>query len=140
MSNTVSFLDFLNINTIGLLLTVSGLALTAWQTKQNSEATTKLNTMTGKLEAMTGTMEGIKDSLSTEYLSEFPHYMPRVDSLLLRAKRNILISYIIPTTCIFTEPEAWRTYKGAIEQVLSPKRKIDVRIVFPNEKDSKSFH
>ncbi len=125
--------DFINVNSVGLFLTVSGLIIAGWQTRQNLQATKRLQRMTEHFQGMTETMEVIKERLSTEYLSEFPHYMPHVDALIVRAKRSVCITYIYPAPGAFSVPDSWRTYKAAIESALRLGSNIRVRAVFPTE-------
>ena len=79
----------LMLTVTGLFLTVAGLLISGWSIKQNANSTKRLESMTSTIGKITATMGEIKDSLSTDYLDKFPDYMPHVDMLISRAKRNV---------------------------------------------------
>ena len=115
----------MNINNIGLVLTVVALALAVWQTwAANRQARALLL---------------ISNALSTKYLGTFPEYMPYVGNLIERAKRELLIICTMPTHGVFSVHEMWLSMKHAIEMALLPDHKVMVSCVFANAATRRTF-
>ena len=104
----------IDLNFIGLLLTIIALLLSVWQTLAARKQTKNLSV--------------ISNALSTRYLGEFPDYLLEIGSLMFRAKKEILIVSAIPCNGVFSSPDAWIRQKHAIELALN--QEIEIKCVF----------
>lgn len=101
------------LSLFGLILTVAALILAFLQTKELGE---------------------IRQALSTQYIGQFPDYIPNVVSLIQRAKKNVLISYGQVTFGIFSYPEKWLEYRNVLDQKLHEGVPIDLLCLDENER------
>jgi hypothetical protein len=100
------------ISLFGLILTVAALILAFYQQRSANSQTKELSE--------------IRHSLSTQYIGQFPDYIPNVVSLIQSARKKVLIAYGQVTFGIFSYREKWLEYRAALEQKLHEGITIDL--------------
>ncbi len=76
--------------------------------------------------SQTKELKEIRLSLSTQYIGQFPDYIPNVVSLIQSAKTEVLIAYGQVTFGIFSYREKWLEYRTILEQKLHEEKTVDL--------------
>ena len=90
-------------------LAILGFALAIWQTREAIRQNRQTIEQAKHLDV-------IRESLSTRYLEQFPHFVPRVVEVIQSAERNLLIVCDYPCYALFSSYSMWLSYEAAIKQ------------------------
>lgn len=65
----------------------------------------------------TGTLQDISERLSTQYLGEFPGFLPKITELVKEANEKLTIFCDFPAYAALSAQDAFRDYRQAIENI-----------------------
>jgi hypothetical protein len=83
--------------------------------KQLVEDLTEIKAETSKnLSDLFSELTGVKNELSTTYLSEFPDFLPEINAVIESAKTELLIVCDFPSYSYFSDYDGWMTYHHLI--------------------------
>jgi hypothetical protein len=141
MKDSHTILDLLSV--LSFFGTVVGLFVAIWQirraTESNKHLVGRLDSLLVAADNSISKLDGVAHALSTGYIGEFPDYVPYVADMLSRANKEILMSYIISTPCVFTAHNKWLDIKSSIVNALRPGKTIAVKAVFSDMPTTETY-
>jgi hypothetical protein len=84
----------------------------------------------GKANKLTGMLESVGKALTTQYIGDFPSYLPYVNKLIERSTGQLRIATTMLGHGSFTDPENWHKTRAALDK--AGERKIDIHVLCVN--------
>jgi hypothetical protein len=112
---------------VGALGVVLGLAAVVFAWFQYKDART-----------MTTQLTTIRDSMSTQYIGQFPDFVPKIIELIRSAKSDLLIVCDVPAYALFSDYKNFVRYRSAIEDRIVDG--VKVRMVCLNAEQRLQLH
>ena len=74
-------------------------------------------------------LTAITESISTQYVGEFPHHLPKITALLAKATRSVEILSDVPGYGHYSSPQQYFSYRNTIQQ-LAVTQNVNIRMAF----------